>query len=1038
MAAAAAPLHLPEIQRAPNPRGGLPANFSPAPPFAAGAGGRTHGSHPRHWPDNTRWCAAVGPLPKAQPPPLPCPQWRQRPGDKGLCATLPARSPSRTRVPDGHMDPHDHQPRRIVRAAAGTMPSGSPEQKSLAGLTRFEECLGRAIGSLEADGLHERWETAAGLLDRVVALGHQWGDAQCTKVDAEVSRLLDPARAGAKRQLSAPGEESCGPATGVVGASCAALCHLLDALCAGAPGLKRAVRRTLSCVLAAVFVTPPPLAGEDSRTLLGEAGAERGYRDFFEIFASGGLWCQRGSAASHGAEGSPSVGLSTPNADYLQRSGAAMLLNEAAQAAAKTEPHNVCTFLARWFDTRRKAARVPLADSRIVIPDGTLYLSREMAEQPAQLRHRATEQLMPTLSAASQFSSWANKQPSGVKFYANSMHRLEMYPTPKRLAFTFLHLLGRAPPSARYSTASWDRDPSGDLLFHAPHVGICTPTSTWKDSEEEIVINASVVDQVAFQCKHFDTLYNAMNTEGTPPPSAEQIYGDREFRIALRELFELERSTRVSVSGPLTARFLCELARFTAEPSQAWFFSLFRSVPLCRVGDDDALSTLRALFSDRLDAQLLEVSQAEDAQQRVLRAYEASTGAERVRILPRLAARDQELHQHRLWRDAARTSLEHLQRADVGHIAARFQRWLQGVLKTPRDYGFESREMACETADLSLAELATNVCLSQSGYFFVDGSGGGANLICPKPPQPLIFLSATGIDFNTSSTTVLEAQKYFHPVLVPGADPGAPPSAWKGFLPGAEYALAARVKQTYISIFAACQLHGVRNPSMLGMGLGAFLLNVHASDRPKVREIYFMAQLELLSERDWGFENYFLNPSGCEQAAREVLEAGIRGGRFNDPHRGRFLRCAVVIHGRDAKFLAVELAKRRMSAAVLNPSDCATLTQGAVGNRWETGRCGYFGGEEDFAATGTALLAHSGISRTLHTLGRIQHVDAGVQQLALSKYQDDLPVSRTATGPHSRLAPAPPPAGVLSQARPPSLREVLPMLRSKQLVGRRK
>eukprot|EP01062_Namystynia_karyoxenos_P017610 TRINITY_DN164_c0_g1_i3.p1 TRINITY_DN164_c0_g1~~TRINITY_DN164_c0_g1_i3.p1 ORF type:complete len:1124 (+),score=269.42 TRINITY_DN164_c0_g1_i3:75-3374(+) len=951
-----------------------------------------------------RRCAAVGPLPRA-PRPRHRSRRRASPGPGGRqtwSASQPASSASPAAASPSpqpqcaapaqplHIEDHEHQPLRATRngMASFRMRGQQPHAaSSTVGLKRFEEGLARTLAALPADSLTCKWDQAGLLLERVAALGKTWGDAFCSRISEEVNRLLAIGEAAQRAAGNGPGTESSSHMQPeLVAASCAALCMLLDALAVGVPALSHTVRGVLNHVLAAIFVAPPPLAETGSLQLFGGA-EDAGGSQLFEAFCTAGPWCQHGSGAQVPDEGNAPPELSRGDSVYLHDSGATNLLEEASMAVAAAGAANPCSFLAQFFENKCKQLRVDVADCRTVVADGsaTAYLARKVAELPQAARASHTVGISPVLLNPSPFAWFANVNGTH-KHLAGSLHVREMYPVQKRLTFTFLELLGRQPPPVVNGTRSWDRRPEGDLLFHVPLLKLRDPVETWETDLREIVINAGAVDRLAEHRVDEDTLFRSFCPEGTGPP-AEAIYGKGMFHISHKELFECERSTRVSVSGPITARFLCELARFTTDPQTAWFFSIFRSVPLVRIGDADVTGQLRDIFADRYDAELRNVSQAEDVCSKVRRAHNATGAeAERAKHYGRLARVEQDLHQHRLWRDAARASLEQLLRADVSRIAQRFRTWLQGVLKVPRDYGFDSRQKAQVTVDQSLAELATCICISQHGHFFVDGSGGNANLICPKPPQHVTFLSATGIDFNNQATTLLEAQKYFLPLALPGADPTARPTAWKGFRADADRELLERLKLMYISIFSAAQTQGVRNPSMLVMGLGAFLLNVHQSDRKRVRELYFTAQFELLAERDWGFENYFLNGAQSDQEAREVLEAGIRHGRFNDPHRGRFLRCNIVFHSRDCKFLAVELARREMHAAILNPSDCATLMQGVVGNHWEQGRCGYYGGEEDFAATSTGILAHSAIGATLTTPSRILCVERNVQNLAQSRY----------------------------------------------------
>eukprot|EP01065_Artemidia_motanka_P022316 TRINITY_DN26519_c0_g1_i1.p1 TRINITY_DN26519_c0_g1~~TRINITY_DN26519_c0_g1_i1.p1 ORF type:complete len:1051 (+),score=254.40 TRINITY_DN26519_c0_g1_i1:45-3197(+) len=868
----------------------------------------------------------------------------------------------------------------MVSAPEGVPETGesmhSDAAKTSPGLPRFDAALRRALNNLELDDLDAKWQAAAGLLERVEALSKAWGDKGCSKVLAEASTFLEKGQCQDELQATLSDVSIAG--------ACTSMCVLMDALTAGVPELTAVARQTVSRVLAAVYAAPPVVPPG------GRLGGHDSWAPF-DVFTKSGPWCQQTRDRTH--EHRVSRGLLAPpvNSSTLQgrqllaAHGVSSLLEDAVAALLAAEPDDASQFLAGYFSGTHSAARLEVAESRVVVADeSTAYLSRQTCLSTKESKMALTEGVMsPVLVTASRFGAFQNYNPKlGHRFSAGSLHRRQMYAVQKRLAWCFLELIGRGPPprGVRNGTRSWDRDLTADLLYHVPRISLRTDIEEWApDDMREVVINAREVDRLSAQdCDDELLLEHHPDTMG---PKAEDVYGPGEFRITRREIRRLEESTHVITSGKLTARFFCELARFTSDPSRVWFFSLFRSVPLLDVGASSTMLSLTRTYNERYEIEARLVSGLLEERGRFAQSV-PEADRERSRFFDKLADKDHELHQRRLWRDNAKAYLTYLRRSDVQIIASQFHTWLKGVLRCPRDYGFETRQQAQQAAAQSLAELATGMCLSQQGYFFVNGADGCQNQLCPRPPQAITFLSATGIDFNTPSTTVLEAQKYFKPDDGEANGDNAQFTGWRGFLDGAEHRLLERIKHLYITIFASCQLHRVRNPSMLAMGLGAFLMNVHSSDRGRVREIYFKAQFELLAEKDWGFQCYFLNAAQHNQTAREMLEQGMKNGAYNDPSKGRYLRCSVVIHSRDAKFVAVELSRNNMATGVLNPSDCAGLLLGVVGNHWETGRCGYYGGEEDFAATSTGLLAHSGISGTLTNIGRVQTADAPTQRLA--------------------------------------------------------
>ncbi|KAJ9454646.1 Mitogen-activated protein kinase kinase kinase 2 [Diplonema papillatum] len=180
---------------------------------------------------------------------------------------------------------------------------------------------------------------------------------------------------------------------------------------------------------------------------------------------------------------------------------------------------------------------------------------------------------------------------------------------------------------------------------------------------------------------------------------------------------------------------------------------------------------------------------------------------------------------------------------------------------------------------------------------------------------------------------------------------------WVGFLPLGEFRLCQRIKENYRAIYQCAKRQRVRHMSMLPMGQGVFLNGIaSAEDKDAVRKAYFRAQFELLCQQSWGFDTYYLNaggPHGLKLAEDVLSEVLVKPDMA--------LSCNLVFHCCDAKYLAVELAKQSLSAAVLNPSDCSALIWGVTGTQWEMGRYNFYSGEQDMCAHSTAVLAHGNI-----------------------------------------------------------------------------
>ena len=424
----------------------------------------------------------------------------------------------------------------------------------------------------------------------------------------------------------------------------------------------------------------------------------------------------------------------------------------------------------------------------------------------------------------------------------------------------------------------------------------------------------------------------------------QTIFGSKRWEVKVKELQRLEGTTRIGLSSEMPPRFYAALMKITTALEHQEFFSLFRSVELFKLPRKEVSESMLAT---------LEASLAN--------ANDDIKGLADTDLWERYVA-DTCIHTSLRGMDYVSNGNSNMHRSVLC-----IEQFLSHVISRPQEYGFKNRLHSLQTFSLSLTELCTGVCISQEGYYFVDGCGETMNQLCERTPDPVVFLSAPGLDFCTPSTTRLEMPKYFEE-MDGTTDKTELKLRWKGFKEGGEQSIRKRVKNLYRVVLTSAKMQHARNPSMLPMGLGVFLYNVNKADHDGVREAYFRAQFELLTEEDWGFETYWLNPAQHRGFAEELLRKGIESGEF------RF-KCNVVLHNRDAKFLAVEMAKRCMRPAVLNPSDCVAVMQGLIGYFWELGRGDRYVGEEDFAATGTGILARCGISDVYTDLTRIVQVE---------------------------------------------------------------
>lgn len=277
--------------------------------------------------------------------------------------------------------------------------------------------------------------------------------------------------------------------------------------------------------------------------------------------------------------------------------------------------------------------------------------------------------------------------------------------------------------------------------------------------------------------------------------------------------------------------------------------------------------------------------------------------------------------------------------------------FLEQVMICPMDYGFKDLKQIGTTLEQSLTELSTAVVISQEGQFLV----GNYNQILEPTREsvPILFLATAAIDFDEPDrhpAAEREESRYFT-ITERGAD-GSVKGRWRS--EEAKQAFKTRLKVMYDMLFTRCAQAGVTHPSFLPIGLGAFLPRVECSS---VKSIYHQAQFELLEENDYGFVYYFLNPGPGRKEAEELL------GKYT-------FNTEVVLHTKNGKFLATELARAGFRTCCLNPSDCIAMMSGMMGYWWEVGKGSRYVGEEDIVATSTLVLAARGIS-TVYESDRI-------------------------------------------------------------------
>eukprot|EP01060_Flectonema_neradi_P039089 TRINITY_DN847_c0_g1_i1.p1 TRINITY_DN847_c0_g1~~TRINITY_DN847_c0_g1_i1.p1 ORF type:complete len:599 (+),score=91.61 TRINITY_DN847_c0_g1_i1:94-1797(+) len=508
-------------------------------------------------------------------------------------------------------------------------------------------------------------------------------------------------------------------------------------------------------------------------------------------------------------------------------------------------------------------------------------------------------------------------QGKGRKKFSAALYRREStFDYRLRPAAAMLHLLGRVSDCAM-------------TLEGIPDVVLPQSLSELAKGDGTITVDAS-------------SMSKAISAMPTADPSASigevdpsTVWGDKKFTITHKELNTLEQSGRIVCdTDSFPTKFYVSLAKLTTKYISYYSTRRVQAIRSCGTAEK-ALEIIKlqeeGLKRTEEALQKLGTEKTEEDEDFEDWAYEYHKNKERINR----------------FKGSLREDTDTIARIDSEH-----QQFVSDVLASPTAYGFKDADHCESTLSRSLNELSSSVCQTQKGYFMVSGIGEDMNQLCERTPTPVTFLSAAGIDFCTDVSTKIEGDKYF--TISETWKPEQPlQSRYSGWKEGGADALYERVRSLYRCIFRSAQLQGVTHPCMLPMGLGVFLENVPDCCRSETKTAYFKAQLSLLKE-DWGFTAYCINagPPALVQFFKDIMSG------FDT----RELKCPIVLHSRDVKFLAVSLASRNLSPGYLNPSDAIAVLQGLIGYYWEIGKGSSYVGEEDFAATSTAVLSRVNIS----------------------------------------------------------------------------
>ena len=220
-----------------------------------------------------------------------------------------------------------------------------------------------------------------------------------------------------------------------------------------------------------------------------------------------------------------------------------------------------------------------------------IYVGQKTTEETEEEVVKSIEEIVDKIVG---FQWWNIEGPGGT-FGCHAFAPNKIFPLQKKLGYVFLSLLDRKS----------DRE---DVVPYVPNVELNRTLSDRTDTSHKIEISAKTIDDVARKeidrnirtddlwgrfsdqygkkCKHEKLkIPDAHLTYG--PPAAD-IFGKEKFTISVRELQQLERSTRIATNSVLPRKFYAKLAQFTTKSNfHKRFFELRRTIPLERIGDKE-------------------------------------------------------------------------------------------------------------------------------------------------------------------------------------------------------------------------------------------------------------------------------------------------------------------------------------------------------------------------------------------------------------------------------------------------------------------
>eukprot|EP01065_Artemidia_motanka_P015429 TRINITY_DN19251_c0_g1_i1.p1 TRINITY_DN19251_c0_g1~~TRINITY_DN19251_c0_g1_i1.p1 ORF type:complete len:2787 (+),score=992.16 TRINITY_DN19251_c0_g1_i1:60-8363(+) len=432
------------------------------------------------------------------------------------------------------------------------------------------------------------------------------------------------------------------------------------------------------------------------------------------------------------------------------------------------------------------------------------------------------------------------------------------------------------------------------------------------------------------------TIWEAEPLDVTGTPQGRRAdYGPGRFEMRLWELQRHARSTKARTPDGIPGVFFAELQiHFTSSLLTALFWWVCRGIPLLAIGrmrynllDDipgagpgvlpedtgcdldrwegDRLTGVSQLLREQLDKRLDPYLDRGDQGPVLILA----TRAERKSVPE-----------------------------PVREMLHRLELFLLACLSHPEEHGFDSPAHAVRTLRRSLLDLSAGCCWSHTGFFFLSGAVGSPNQIVDRKAPPA---------GETPESRVLRDSVTF--IFASGIDFGAPLSPFhpeqNGF---AVSAISNVIHDCYEAAFERAQDEGITHFSAMILSSPRLERDLPELNRNLLEEIHVRKQIELLVDEDWGFDTFYLGLTpGQVKRARKVLDEVVApggNGLARLSHRATSrpeLQCRLVLHTRDARFVAAELAQKAaepdstVKAALLVPCDVRSVAMGIRGGSWE-------------------------------------------------------------------------------------------------------